>query len=126
VVPEDFVPPSGIQHVRPMFFVEPRSIFQLRLVDIKNKVLLVLVNSESGPVDEIMIDIASGKVAYAVLSFGGFLGMGSKLFALPCSEGLSGCVLHGIAGQCACSEHATIALVRVGFSNLNLLFHGIS
>jgi len=36
-------------------------------------------------VDEIMIDIASGKVAYAVLSFGGFLGMGEKLFALPWS-----------------------------------------
>ena len=38
-----------------------------------------------GKVDEIMIDIASGKVAYAVLSFGGFLGMGEKLFALPWS-----------------------------------------
>jgi len=38
-----------------------------------------------GTVDEIMIDIASGKVAYAVLSFGGFLGMGNKLFALPWS-----------------------------------------
>src|ERR1035438_756818 len=35
--------------------------------------------------DEIMIDIASGKVAYAVVSFGGFLGMGEKLFALPWS-----------------------------------------
>jgi uncharacterized protein YrrD len=30
-----------------------------------------------GEVDEIMIDIPSGKVAYAVLSFGGFLGMGN-------------------------------------------------
>jgi sporulation protein YlmC with PRC-barrel domain len=38
-----------------------------------------------GTVDEIMIDILSGKVAYAVLSFGGFLGMGEKLFALPWS-----------------------------------------
>jgi sporulation protein YlmC with PRC-barrel domain len=36
-----------------------------------------------GEVDEIMIDIPSGKVAYAVLSFGGFLGMGNKLFAVP-------------------------------------------
>jgi sporulation protein YlmC with PRC-barrel domain len=36
-----------------------------------------------GKVDEIMIDIPSGRVAYAVLSFGGFLGMGDKLFALP-------------------------------------------
>ena len=38
-----------------------------------------------GKVDEIMIDIVSGKVAYAVLSFGGFLRMGNKLFALPWS-----------------------------------------
>jgi sporulation protein YlmC with PRC-barrel domain len=36
-----------------------------------------------GKIDEIMIDIPSGKVAYAVLSFGGVLRMGNKLFALP-------------------------------------------
>jgi sporulation protein YlmC with PRC-barrel domain len=38
-----------------------------------------------GKVDEIMIDIPSGQVAYAVLSFGGFLRMGNKLFAVPWS-----------------------------------------
>ncbi|MEO8659521.1 MAG: PRC-barrel domain-containing protein [Bryobacteraceae bacterium] len=38
-----------------------------------------------GNVDEIMIDIPSGKIAYAVVSFGGFLGMGNKLFAIPWS-----------------------------------------
>jgi sporulation protein YlmC with PRC-barrel domain len=38
-----------------------------------------------GKVDEIMIDIPSGRVAYAVLSFGGILGMGNKLFAVPWS-----------------------------------------
>ena len=36
-----------------------------------------------GKLEEIMIDVVSGKVAYAVLSFGGFLGMGNKLFAVP-------------------------------------------
>lgn len=36
-----------------------------------------------GKIEEIMIDIRSGRVAYAVLSFGGFLGMGNKLFAVP-------------------------------------------
>ena len=36
-----------------------------------------------GKVDEIMIDIPTGRVAYAVLSFGGVLGMGGKLFAVP-------------------------------------------
>jgi hypothetical protein len=38
-----------------------------------------------GKIDELMIDIPSGRVAYAVLSFGGLLGMGSKLFAIPWS-----------------------------------------
>ncbi len=36
-----------------------------------------------GKIEEIMLDVPSGRVAYAVLSFGGFLGMGSKLFAVP-------------------------------------------
>jgi hypothetical protein len=36
-----------------------------------------------GKIDELMIHIPSGKVAYAVLSFGGFLRMGNKLFAVP-------------------------------------------
>jgi hypothetical protein len=30
-----------------------------------------------------MIDYTTGRIAYAVLSFGGFLGMGDKLFAVP-------------------------------------------
>lgn len=36
-----------------------------------------------GEIKEIMLDMRSGQVAYAVLSFGGFLGMGEKLFAVP-------------------------------------------
>src|SRR5580704_992330 len=40
-----------------------------------------------GKVDEIMIDIPAGKVAYAVLSFGGFLGMGNS--CLRCRGGRS-------------------------------------
>jgi sporulation protein YlmC with PRC-barrel domain len=36
-----------------------------------------------GDIKEIMLDTRSGKVRYAVLSFGGFLGMGDKLFAVP-------------------------------------------
>lgn len=36
-----------------------------------------------GKVDDLMIDTVTGRIAYAVLSFGGFLGMGDKLFAVP-------------------------------------------
>jgi sporulation protein YlmC with PRC-barrel domain len=43
-------------------------------------------NGESlGEIKEIMVDVPTGRVAYAVLSFGGFLGMGDKLFAVPWS-----------------------------------------
>ena len=38
-----------------------------------------------GDIKEIMLDMRNGKVGYAVLSFGGFLGMGEKLFAVPWS-----------------------------------------
>ena len=38
-----------------------------------------------GKIHEIMIDIAAGRVAYAVLSYGGVLGLGDKLFAVPWS-----------------------------------------
>ena len=38
-----------------------------------------------GSIKEIMLDIESGKVCYAVLSFGGFLSLGEKLFAVPWS-----------------------------------------
>ena len=36
-----------------------------------------------GDIKEFMIDMASGRVSYAVLSFGGMLGFGDKLFAVP-------------------------------------------
>jgi sporulation protein YlmC with PRC-barrel domain len=36
-----------------------------------------------GTIKELMIDMSSGKISYAVLSFGGFLGMGDRLFAVP-------------------------------------------
>lgn len=40
--------------------------------------------SESiGNIKEIMLDMADGRVGYAVLSFGAFFGFGEKLFAVP-------------------------------------------
>jgi hypothetical protein len=36
-----------------------------------------------GTIKEIMLDMRTGRVSYAVLSFGGFMGMGDKLFAVP-------------------------------------------
>jgi len=45
-----------------------------------------VVNREGddlGGLEELMIDLIGGRIAYAVLSFGGFLGLGEKLFAIP-------------------------------------------
>ena len=45
-----------------------------------------VVNEEGetlGEISDIMIDIPTGRVAYAVLSVGGLLGVGDKLFAIP-------------------------------------------
>lgn len=36
-----------------------------------------------GDIKEIMLDMQTGQIAYAVLSFGGIMGMGDKLFAVP-------------------------------------------
>ena len=36
-----------------------------------------------GKIEDLMIDVNTGRIAYAVLSFGGFLKVGNKLFAIP-------------------------------------------
>lgn len=40
-------------------------------------------DEDLGDIKEIMLDMRTGKISYAVLSYGGFLGMGEKLFAVP-------------------------------------------
>jgi len=52
--------------------------------------LLVLIADVAGSLRvarsiwrELMIEMSSGKINYAVLSYGGFLGMGDRLFAVP-------------------------------------------
>ena len=40
-------------------------------------------NEDLGKIEDIAFDASAGRITYAVLSFGGFLGMGDKLFAIP-------------------------------------------
>jgi len=40
-------------------------------------------NKDLGSVNDLMVDMGAGKVRYAALSYGGFLGVGNKLFAVP-------------------------------------------
>ena len=44
-----------------------------------------LAGEKVGTVDDIMIDKVSGRAIYAVMSFGGFLGMGEKFHPIPWS-----------------------------------------
>lgn len=40
-------------------------------------------DEDLGDIKEIMLDVPNGKISYAVLSYGGVLGFGEKLFAVP-------------------------------------------
>jgi sporulation protein YlmC with PRC-barrel domain len=49
---------------------------------IGNKVLN-RAGEQLGSLKDLVIDAEEGRIAYAVLSFGGLLGLGDKLFAIP-------------------------------------------
>jgi sporulation protein YlmC with PRC-barrel domain len=51
--------------------------------EVVGRKVINLQGEDLGKVEEVMIDSAPGRIAYAVLSFGGFMGMGDKLFAVP-------------------------------------------
>jgi len=42
-----------------------------------------LQNENLGTIHEIMLNVTNGRIHYAVLSSGGFLGMGERYFAVP-------------------------------------------
>ncbi len=50
---------------------------------IKTDRVVNTAGEDLGRIEELMIDLDSGRVAYVVMSFGGFLGMSDKLFAIP-------------------------------------------
>lgn len=50
---------------------------------IKSDKVVNRAGEDLGKIEELMIDLENGRIGYVVLSFGGFLGMGDKLFAIP-------------------------------------------
>ena len=50
---------------------------------IKGSKVVNVKEEHLGNIEEIMIDQERGRIAYAVLSFGGLLGVGNKKFAIP-------------------------------------------
>jgi sporulation protein YlmC with PRC-barrel domain len=55
---------------------------------IKGGKVINMAGEHLGKIEDIMIDLENGRVAYSVLSVGGFRCFGNKLFAVPC-EALS-------------------------------------
>lgn len=53
--------------------------------DVKGHKVVNKNAEDLGKIEDYMLDLENGRIAYAVLSFGGFLGMGEKLFAIPWS-----------------------------------------
>jgi len=50
---------------------------------LKGNTVKNLAGETLGKIEEFMIDLDSGRIGYCVLSFGGVLGIGEKLFAVP-------------------------------------------
>lgn len=55
----------------------------LRTGDIIGLAVLNKNGEKLGKIDDLVVDLKTGDVRYAALSFGGFAGLGSKLFAVP-------------------------------------------
>lgn len=57
-----------------------------RASTIESMKVLNAAGEDIGKIKDLVIDFNSGKVQYAALDFGGFLGIGDKLFAVPWSS----------------------------------------
>lgn len=51
--------------------------------DLMGKTVKNSADENLGKLEDIVVDASSGRILYGVLSFGGFMGMGDKLFAIP-------------------------------------------
>ena len=60
---------------RPVTILTASSIIGDKVENLQNETL--------GEINNLMINVQSGKVEYVIVEHGGFLGMGEKLFAIP-------------------------------------------
>lgn len=61
----------------------PTTISRLSATSIIDTDVRNMQGEDLGNIEDVMLDLDSGCVNYAVLSFGGILGLGDKLFAVP-------------------------------------------
>jgi len=74
---------TGINHEGPAANVPARRLTATSIIgdSVENP-----EGDDLGKIDNLMINLNTGVVEYAVLEFGSFLGIGGKLFAIPFSE----------------------------------------
>ncbi len=65
---------------------DPASVRVLSASTLAGDKVVDTAGEKLGKLEDLMIDLDRGTIAYAVLSVGGVLGMGDKLFAIPWSS----------------------------------------
>jgi sporulation protein YlmC with PRC-barrel domain len=50
---------------------------------LEGETVMSLAGDTLGEIEELMLDVKTGRIAYAILAVGGFLGIGEKYFAVP-------------------------------------------
>lgn len=63
-----------------------QSQFSMRGSELIGKRVMNAAGEDLGKVGDIVVDVTAGKLLYAVLSFGGVLGIGDKRTAIPMSR----------------------------------------
>ncbi len=74
-MPSDTANHDGIIGSTPIRIIAAESLTGEKVVNEAGEVL--------GDIQHVMLNVHGGTIAYLVLAFGGFLGMGEKLFAIP-------------------------------------------
>ena len=66
-------------------FVDPADVVGVlvKTGNILGAKVLNRLNEDMGNVEDMVINVLDGSILYAALTFGGFLGLGEKLYAVP-------------------------------------------
>lgn len=66
---------SGPNANRPVHILTASSIIGDKIINVKGE--------DIGKISDIMVNVLDGTIQYVIIEFGGFLGLGEKLFAIP-------------------------------------------
>jgi uncharacterized protein YjbJ (UPF0337 family)/sporulation protein YlmC with PRC-barrel domain len=77
---------SELSQDEPQYGAQATTLTHPRIMPVGTLTSYRVINpagEDLGQIEDIVLDMESGRIAYAVLSFGGFLGFGDKFFAIP-------------------------------------------